>query len=552
MSLQNSILPTTDKESAQQQVNINEIHLKEKSLTHRRQASHGLEINTKDAVVPTSTSSKTNAFFHTSDIPTPRPPPSISRKISIKQQNVVNTSSSISPPSPSIIPHHTTLDEEEDDDLYHHDSYANRLRNLVASSRQASSPPAPSPIPQYLNAKKNPYSSTDSLSSPLRSSFDGNVVDEILALPTPHPSTASADTTAPPHRRHFIFPIPTDNASNEIPVLSSDILRPSLSNEIPRLSENLKLGDTFDVTALKRENIPLSRIDDADMIGKLIGSYRVCKSLGMGAFSQVWLATHTETKEFYAIKTIPKGKLLDDPRVRSSIEREVGVLKFIDHTNIVHLEATMETEHMMCIVLEYVEGGELFDFVQKMHQQLRTTENCKVDEKKVKKIFLQLLHAVKWLHEHNIVHRDLKLENILIQKKKDSDDEILKITDFGLARVVDPESPLLTTRCGSEEYAAPELIQQSKEGYDGRKTDTWALGVILYSLLVGYLPFRYDPRKHERVSQLFYRILGAEVKWPADIQISQEAKDVVKSILQRNPNKRIPIDEVEDLPWFHL
>lgn len=71
----------------------------------------------------------------------------------------------------------------------------------------------------------------------------------------------------------------------------------------------------------------------------------------------------------------------------------------------------METEHMMCIVLEYVEGGELFDFVQKMHQQLRTTEDGKVDEVKVKKIFLQLLHAVKWLHEHNIVHRDLKLES---------------------------------------------------------------------------------------------------------------------------------------------
>lgn len=293
-------------------------------MTHRRQASHGLEINTKDAVVPSS--SKTNAFFHTSDIPTPRPPPSISRKISIKQQSVINSSSSISPPSPSIIPHHTTLEEEEDDDLYHHDSYANRLRNLVASSRQASSPPAPSPIPQYLNAKKHPYSA-DSPSSPLRSSFDGNVVDEILALPTPHPSTASVDSTVPPQRRHFIFPISVDKTSNEIPVLSSDILRPSLSNEIPRLSENLKLGDTFDVTALKRENIPLSRIDDADMIGKLIGSYRVCKSLGMGAFSQVWLATHTETNEFFAIKTIQKGKLLDDPRVRSSIEREVGVLK---------------------------------------------------------------------------------------------------------------------------------------------------------------------------------------------------------------------------------
>lgn len=82
--------------------------------------------------------------------------------------------------------------------------------------------------------------------------------------------------------------------------------------------------------------------------------------------------------------------------------------QFIDHPNIVHLEATMETEHMMCIVLEYVEGGELFDFVQKMHQ--RETD-AKVDEEKVKKVFLQVLNAVKWLHGHNIVHRDLKLES---------------------------------------------------------------------------------------------------------------------------------------------
>lgn len=541
MFLENNILSTTtDNKSTQ--------HMKEKStLTHRRQASHGLEINTKDAVVPSS--SKTNAFFHTTDIPTPRPPPSISRKISIKQNSVI---SSISPPSPTIIPN--TLEEE---DLYHHDSYASRLRNLVASTRQAPVPPAPSPIPQYLNAKKTPYSAeSPTSSSPLRSSFEeGVVVDEILALPTPHPSTASLqdqlhDNDELPRRRHFIFPI--ESTPGEIPVISSDILRPSLSNEIPRLSENLSLGDTFDVMAMKRENMPsLKRVDTAEIVGKIIGSYRICKFLGMGAFSQVYLATHIETNEFFAIKTIQKGKLLDDPRVRSSIEREVGVLKFIDHPNIVHLEATMETEHMMCIVLEYVEGGELFDFVQKMHQQC-ITENCKVvDEVKIKTVFLQLLHAVKWLHEHNIVHRDLKLENILIQKKKDNDDEILKITDFGLARVVDPESPLLTTRCGSEEYAAPELIQQSKEGYDGRKTDTWSLGVILYSLLVGYLPFRYDPRKNERVSQLFYRIVRAEVKWPKDIQISQEAKDVVKRILERNPEKRIPIHEIEDLPWFH-
>lgn len=271
-------------------------------------------------MVPSPSSSKTNAFFHTADIPTPRPPPSISRKISIKQpqQDKINTSS-ISPPSPTI------FKEEENDDLFHHDSYANRLRHLVASTRQAPVPPAPSPIPQYLNAKKNPYHSP---SSPLSSSFEDHVVDEILALPTPHPSTASLNIQPEQkQQRHFIFPIAAPSHNNEIPIISADILKPSLSNEIPRLSENLELGDTFDPTSLKRENMNNIRMKDEDIIGKIIGSYRVCKFLGMGAFSQVYLATHVETNEFFAIKTIQKGKLLDDPRVRSSIEREVGVLK---------------------------------------------------------------------------------------------------------------------------------------------------------------------------------------------------------------------------------
>lgn len=107
---------------------------------------------------------------------------------------------------------------------------------------------------------------------------------------------------------------------------------------------------------------------------------------------------------------------------------------------------------------------------------------------------------------------------------------------------------MLVTRCGSEEYAAPEIVQQ--QNYDGRKTDIWALGIILFSLLVGYLPFRYDPRKHERVSQLFYRIVRADIKWPKDKFISEDAKFVVKSILETHPEKRMSIQEIQQLPWF--
>lgn len=278
---------------------------------HRRQVSHGLEINT----------TKTNAFFNTADIPTPRPPPSISRKISIKQHHT-NTSHSISPPSPSIL---TNTLEEEEDNLYHHDSYANRLRHLVASSRQSPLAPAPSPIPQHLNAKKVLHHH-NSPSSPLKSAvYDDNetmVIDEILSLPTPHPQTSTSSTTTKQQQRHFIFPTNTTH-DPIIPVLSFNILQTSEPSTIPRLSENLKLGDDQDILMTHGS----TRVQDLDLVGNQIGSYRICKLLGVGAFSHVYLASHVDSNVLFAIKVMQKGKLLDDPRVRSSIEREVGVLK---------------------------------------------------------------------------------------------------------------------------------------------------------------------------------------------------------------------------------
>lgn len=210
---------------------------------------------------------------------------------------------------------HHEEQEEDDDEIYHHDSYANRLRNLVASTRQSLVAPAPSPIPQHLHAKKTLHSPL----SPLSSCFeeeDARMVDEILSLPTPHPTT-----TKP---RHFTFD--TNSSQQQIPVISHDILQASISNEIPRLSENLKLGDD-DKDILMMDHS--ARIQDLDLVGKQIGLYRIIKLLGVGAFSHVYLACHVESRRLFAIKAIPKGKVLDDPRVRSSIEREVGVLKVI-------------------------------------------------------------------------------------------------------------------------------------------------------------------------------------------------------------------------------
>lgn len=145
--------------------------------------------------------------------------------------------------------------------------------------------------------------------------------------------------------------------------------------------------------------------------------------------------------------------------------------------------------------------------------------------------------------------------DILVSTTSVHDVPVLKLTDFGLARVIDVDHPMLRTRCGSEEYAAPEIIQNT--GYDGRQTDTWALGVILYALLVGYLPFMYNPARGEKVSHLFYRILStSQVKWPSEWtkdssrSVSQEAKDTVNKLLTRQPEKRISLSEVKTMPWF--
>ncbi|KAI8371684.1 kinase-like domain-containing protein [Radiomyces spectabilis] len=550
---------------------------KPKSMGHRRQASIGLGIITNlgstnkrsETDAPLSPLTKNDAFFHASTIPTPRPPSLLSRSQSRTKKD---------------------RPEREEDTRQ---TYASRIRNLTLLGKTTADGPAPSPIPNYLNATArsptmtNPVepSSYDEISSTAVGRHTRSYTDdEIMPLPSPCPAGASTSTHSI-STPYYIFPKgnttaslssppfpvtpdehePSPTPSSSIPILAiSPSFYPHKTNKIPSLSEVPMLGDeddptydhrkhAFDIPMVREHNFRSSsplRYNEEDLIGKQIGSFHIQRLLGVGAFSKVYLAEHIQEGGKYAIKTIHKGRILRHPRVQSSIEREIGVLKFIDHPNIVRLEATMETEHMLCIVLEYAKGGELFDFVQNMHHDLHKTHR-KVDETLVKRIFLQLVKVVQWMHRHNIVHRDLKLENILIHMENDQPH--LKVTDFGLARVVDPASPMLQTRCGSEEYAAPEIVQNL--GYDGRLTDTWALGIILYALLVGYLPFRYNPNRGERVSQLFYRIVRADVKWPSEwtknpsLAPSEQARHVVEQLLIPKPQKRLRIDDIEAQPW---
>ncbi|RIA92619.1 kinase-like domain-containing protein [Glomus cerebriforme] len=275
---------------------------------------------------------------------------------------------------------------------------------------------------------------------------------------------------------------------------------------------------------------------------ELIGHYAILKTIGAGAFSEVKLSIDLNGCKKVAVKMIAMKGIEDSERLKASVLREVEILKYIDHPNIVRLLDTVEISTHLCLVLEYIPGGELFDYVNDYFEESNEEES--------KRIFLQLVNILEYLHENNIVHRDLKLENILIDSFNPL---VIKLTDFGLAKFIDKSSPILTTRCGSEEYAAPELI--SGKPYDGRKTDLWSLGIILYALLVGYLPFNLEPGQLRR--QFFSKIIRADFTFPNSEKetgrkstISNEAKDLVKKILQNNPQKRLSLAGIKNHAWL--
>ncbi|KAK9314954.1 kinase-like domain-containing protein, partial [Lipomyces starkeyi] len=179
-------------------------------------------------------------------------------------------------------------------------------------------------------------------------------------------------------------------------------------------------------------------------------------------------------------------------RIESGLKREVDILKNLHHPCLIHLIAFKKEETRALIVLPYCHGGDLFDLA---------TSPCRSELLQpgvVRRLFAELVSAVLYLHNNNIVHRDIKLENVLLNVEQksllsavESSKAVTTLTDFGLSRRIDPENPTLSTRCGSEDYAPPELIMG--QPYDGRQTDAWALGVLLYALMEGRFPFDLPP-----------------------------------------------------------
>ncbi|XP_049863995.1 serine/threonine-protein kinase MARK2-like isoform X33 [Schistocerca gregaria] len=257
-----------------------------------------------------------------------------------------------------------------------------------------------------------------------------------------------------------------------------------------------------------------------------IGKYKLLKTIGKGNFAKVKLAKHVPTGKEVAIKIIDKTQL--NPGSLQKLFREVRIMKMLDHPNIVKLFQVIETEKTLYLVMEYASGGEVFDYLV-LHGRMK--------EKEARAKFRQIVSAVQYCHQKKIIHRDLKAENLLLDSEMN-----IKIADFGFSNEFTPGNKL-DTFCGSPPYAAPELFQGKK--YDGPEVDVWSLGVILYTLVSGSLPF-----DGSTLRELRERVLRGKYRIP--FYMSTDCENLLKKFLVLNPAKRASLENIMKDKWMNM
>jgi len=268
----------------------------------------------------------------------------------------------------------------------------------------------------------------------------------------------------------------------------------------------------------------------ADVEGDFTEKYKIGKELGKGGFSVVYKCTYNEDQMDYAVKVIDKEALKDDIKL---LQREVEIMKKVNHNNILKLHEIYEDENRVLIVMELVQGSELFD---------RIVDKGYYNERYSKNIVNQILSAVAYLHKKGIAHRDLKPENLLCSGE--GEDEIVKIADFGLSKIFNEEDELVTS-CGTPGYVAPEVLLC--ESYD-KAVDMWGIGIITYVLLAGYPPFYADDD-----TAMFERIMNCDYDFDDECwdDVTDLAKDFIQKLLVKDPDQRLTAEGAMQHPWLN-
>ena len=261
-----------------------------------------------------------------------------------------------------------------------------------------------------------------------------------------------------------------------------------------------------------------------------LNDFQIIKVLGRGTFGKVCLVQYKPTKEYFAMKSLKKDVLLDMDQVQSTI-LEKKILQSLDHPFLVGMIFCFQTEERIYFIMPFIRGGELF-------QHLRTEKFFKEDKARFYAASMGL--ALDYLHNHGIVYRDIKPENILI-----GEDGYLKLIDFGMAKMLKGNEKA-TSFCGTPEYLAPEII--TGEGHN-RAADWWSYGILIFEMLCGIPPFYC-----ENTERMYDLITNAELRFPKRIQVSDNAKDLIKKLLIKQQDKRLGVnkgfEEIKTHPFF--
>ncbi|XP_054806538.1 serine/threonine-protein kinase SAPK2-like isoform X2 [Prosopis cineraria] len=257
--------------------------------------------------------------------------------------------------------------------------------------------------------------------------------------------------------------------------------------------------------------------------------YEIIKDIGSGNFGVAKLVREKRTGEFFAVKFIERGCKIDE-----HVQREITNHRSLKHPNIIRFKEVLLTPTHLAIVMEYAAGGELFE---------RICNAGRFSEDEARYFFQQLISGVSYCHSMEICHRDLKLENTLLDG---SPAPRLKICDFGYSKSSVLHSQPKST-VGTPAYIAPEVL--SRKEYDGKVADVWSCGVTLYVMLVGAYPFE-DPEDPRNFRKTLQRILSVHYSIPNYVRVSQECRHLLSRIFVANPEKRITIPEIKKHPWF--
>ena len=256
--------------------------------------------------------------------------------------------------------------------------------------------------------------------------------------------------------------------------------------------------------------------------------YQIIKLIGKGSFGRVYLGLQKLTNRLVAIKCLEKEFIKEDSSKRK-IKSEIEILNLVHgHPNIIKLLEVFENSKFVFFVMEYAANNDLL-------QLLKEKKQLEEDEARI--FFYQIASGVRQCHRKGVVHRDIKLDNILIDENN-----ICKICDFGVSRKMRPNE-LVNEQCGTPAYLAPEII--SDKGYKNFSVDIWSLGVLLYCMISGQMPFRADTK--ETLNQL---ILEAHFEYPIDIIPSEDLKDLISKMIERDPDRRITIEGIFQHNWL--